>query len=48
MVYRTSDIFQNIKEMIYEIVDKKLREVIVDYFNDDDYYNIKNYDNLQV
>ena len=47
MVYRTSDNFQNIKEMIYEIVDKKLREVIVDYFNDDDYYNIKNYDNLQ-
>ncbi len=46
MVYRTSGNFQEIKEMIYEIVNNKLREVIVDYFNDDDYYNIKNYDNL--
>jgi len=46
MVYRTSGNFQEIKEMIYEIVNNKLREVIVYYFNDDDYYNIKNYDNL--
>ena len=46
MFHITSDNFQKIKEMIYEIVNNKLREVIVDYFNDDDYYNIKNYDNL--
>ena len=46
MVYRTSDNFENIKEYILEIYHDKLREVIVDYFNDDDYYNIKNYDNI--
>ena len=41
MVYRTSDNFQNIKNIILEIYDDKLREVIVDYYNDHDYYNIK-------